>query len=195
MLRDLKSAFHMLFALTLLTGGLYPLLVTVLAQGIFPWQANGSLIRVDGGVVGSELIGQSFTKPESFWGRPSATAPTPYNAAASGGSNFGPLHPDLKKSVSDRVRSLQASGTPASAETKVPIDLVTTSASGLDPHITPAAAEFQVSRIAKSRKMSQDQVRALIGRHTEPRQFGVLGEPRVNVLRLNRALDASSQQP
>ncbi len=136
--------------------------------------------------IGSELVGQNFTKPEYFWGRLSATQPVPYNAAASSGSNFGPLHPELKDAVEMRIESLRTQGR---EERDVPVDLVTSSASGLDPHISPAAAEFQVPRIAKGRRISEETVRQLVHQHTQGRQFGVLGEPRINVLQLNLALD------
>ncbi len=186
MLQQLRTATLLLLALTILTGGIYPLLVTAVAQVAFPRQANGSLMQSGDQVIGSELIGQSFQKPEYFWGRLSATSPMPYNAAASSGSNYGPLHPDLKTAAAARIAALQAGGVEG---TRIPVDLVTASGSGLDPHISPAAAEFQVSRIATSRRMTKDAVRELVRQHTEGRQLGVLGEPRVNVLRLNRALD------
>jgi K+-transporting ATPase ATPase C chain len=176
----------LLIVLTILTGGVYPLVVTAIAQVAFPRQANGSLIQSGEQIAGSELIGQSFTKTDYFWGRLSATGPVPYNAAASSGSNFGPLHPALKEAAEARIAALQASG---SQTAEIPVDLVTASGSGLDPHISPAAAEFQVPRIAVSRKMTEDAVRTLVRRHTEGRQFGVLGEPRVHVLRLNFSLD------
>lgn len=176
----------MLFAMTVLTGGIYPLIVTAVARVAFPRQANGSLLTRDNQVVGSELIGQSFSKPEYFWGRLSATSPTPCNAASSSGSNFGPLHPGLMVATEDRISHLRAA---RNSETPVPIDLVTASGSGLDPHISPAAAEYQVPRVAESRRISVDKVRELIRNNTEHRQLGILGEPRVNVLRLNLALD------
>lgn len=172
--------------MTVLTGGLYPLAITAVAQVVFPWQANGSLIRRGDQILGSRLIGQPFSRPEYFWGRLSVTGPVPYNAAASSGSNFGPLHPELKKVAETRIAALKAEGAPAEY---IPVDLVTNSASGLDPHISPAAAEFQVPRIAGSRVISEETVRDLVRRHTEERLFGVLGEPRVNVLELNLALD------
>lgn len=176
----------LLILLTFLTGGLYPVLVTAVAQFAFPRQANGSLIERGEHTVGSELIGQSFSRPEYFWGRLSATAPVPYNAAASHGSNFGPLHPGLKQAAEARIAALEAGG---ARRDSVPVDLVTSSASGLDPHISPAAAEFQIPRIAAARKMSEDTVRELVRQHTQGRQLGFLGEPRVHVLRLNLALD------
>lgn len=186
MLQQLRTATLILVALTMLTGGVYPLMVTVLAQVAFPNAANGSLIRQGEQVVGSDLIGQPFSRPDYFWGRLSATAPVPYNAAASSGSNFGPLNPGLKVAAEARIAALQAAD---STGTSIPVDLVTASASGLDPHISRAAAESQVPRIAASRKMSKEAVRDVVRQSTADRQLGVLGEPRVNVLRLNLALD------
>jgi K+-transporting ATPase ATPase C chain len=182
----LRTATILLLLLSLLTGVLYPALVTLAAQLAFPQPANGSLIVRDGRPVGSELVGQSFTRPEYFWGRLSATSPVPYNAAASSGSNYGPLHPGLSESADARIASLRANGSP---KTNVPVDLVTASGSGLDPHISPAAAEFQVNRVAAARKLPEDAIRELVRQHTADRQFGVLGEPRINVLILNLALD------
>lgn len=186
MIQQLRTATLVLIALTILCGIVYPLAVTAVAQVAFSTQANGSLIQHGEQIAGSELIGQPFSRPEYFWGRLSATGPHPYNAAASSGSNFGPLHPGLKEAAQARSWALHAAG---SAEKAVPVDLVTASGSGLDPHISSAAAEFQVPRIAASRKMSEDEVRELVRQSTEGRQLGVLGEPRVNVLRLNLALD------
>lgn len=186
MIQQLRIATLVLLAMTVLTGGVYPLVVTAVAHLVFPGQASGSVLREGEQITGSELIGQPFSRPEYFWGRLSATSPIAYNAAASSGSNFGPLHPDLKKAAESRMLALQAAG---SAGKTVPVDLVTASGSGLDPHISPAAAEFQVPRIAVSRNLSEDAVRELVLRFTEGRQLGVLGEPRVNVLRLNLALD------
>jgi K+-transporting ATPase ATPase C chain len=185
MLSIFRSSLVILLVLALLTGVIYPVLVTVIAQGIFSHQANGSIIEKEEKSAGSELIGQSFTKPEYFWSRLSATSPVPYNASASSGSNYGPLNPELKKAAEARRAMLQK----YSSQKQVPVDLVTASGSGLDPHISPAAAEYQVARIAQARKTSEKDVRRLVARSTESRQFGVLGEPRVNVLLLNLALD------
>ena len=186
MIQSLRTAALVLVFLTLLTGGVYPLLVTVIAQLAFPSQSNGSLIYQGTQVVGSELIGQAFTGPEYFWGRLSATGPVAYNAAPSSGSNYGPLHPSLKQNAEARMIALKSADSTA---TQFPVDLVTASGSGLDPHISPAAAEFQVKRVAQARNLSLDMVRELVHQHTEGRQLGVLGEPRVNVLKLNLALD------
>jgi potassium-transporting ATPase KdpC subunit len=187
MMQQLKPAFLMLIVLSVLTGLIYPLIVTGIAQVVFPRQANGSLIERDGKAVGSALIGQPFSDPEYFWGRPSATAPMPYNAGASGGSNQGPLNPALAEAVKGRIEALQKAD--PSNKAPIPVDLVTASASGLDPHISPAAAEYQVARVAKARSLDAAKVRALVAEHTEGRQLGFLGEPRVNVLQLNLALD------
>lgn len=176
----------LLFTFTLLTGGIYPLVVTVIAQTVFPHQANGSFMKQTGQLIGSEFIGQQFTRPEYFWGRLSATSPVPYNAAASSGSNYGPLHPGLKQAAEVRIAELRKWETPTS---QIPVDLVTASGSGLDPHISVAAAEFQVPRIAQLRSLPDEQVREIIHQHTAGRQFGILGEPRVHVLRLNLTLD------
>lgn len=188
----LRPALAAFLGLTVLTGVAYPLLVTGLAKAVFPHQAGGSLIRKNGEVIGSELIGQSFTDPVHFWGRPSAThdakgQPLPYNGAMSGASNLAPSNPELAKAVADRIAALRAADPDATGP--VPVDLVTASASGLDPHISPAAAEFQIHRVAKVRNLPEAQVRELVRQHTEGRQFGVLGETRVNVLKLNLALD------
>jgi potassium-transporting ATPase KdpC subunit len=185
MLNMIRSSLVILLTLAVLTGIIYPVLVTVIAQRVFPHQANGSIIEKEGKSVGSGLIGQSFSKPEYFWSRLSATSPVPFNAAASGGSNFGPLNPELKKAAEARIAMLQN----YSSTKPVPVDLVTASGSGLDPHISPAAAEYQVSRIAQARKASENDIRRLVARSTEERQLGVLGEARVNVLLLNLALD------
>ena len=183
----LRPALMSLILFTLITGVVYPLVVTGIAQVIFPFQANGSLIVKDGKVVGSALIGQPFDDPKYFWGRPSATSPFGYNAASSSGSNLSPTNPDLVKAVQGRVEALRAADPGNTAP--VPVDLVTASGSGLDPHISPAAALYQASRVARERKFSSETVRTLIERHTEGRFWGLLGEPRVNVLTLNLALD------
>jgi potassium-transporting ATPase KdpC subunit len=188
MLIHLRPALTMLIAFSVITGLAYPLLVTGIAQAVFPYQANGSLIVQDGTVRGSALIGQPFDEPRYFWGRPSATSPFPYNAAASSGSNLSPTNPALVSAVQGRVDALRAADPGNRAP--VPADLVTASGSGLDPHISPAAALYQVPRVARERKLSPETVRALVGRHTEGRVLGLLGEPRVNVLALNIALDA-----
>lgn len=193
MLRSLLgTAIRLLMLSILLTGLAYPLAVTGLAQLIFPHQANGSLIERDGAVVGSELLGQPFDSPEYFWGRPSATAPFAYNAAASGGSNWGPSNPALHEAVQQRVAALQAANAAAgvSVSGPAPVDLVTASASGLDPHISLAAANYQLSRVAATRGLTEQQVKALVEQATEGRTWGILGEPRVNVLKLNLALNA-----
>jgi K+-transporting ATPase ATPase C chain len=191
MLKELKPALLMLALLTVVTGAAYPLLVTGVAQAVFPRQANGSLIERDGKVVGSELIGQPFTDPKYFWGRPSATGPVPYNAGASSGSNLGPTNPALEEAVKARIAALKAADPGNHAP--IPVDLVTASGSGLDPHISPAAAEYQVARVARLRNLTPDAVRALVAKHTEGRQLSVLGEPRVNVLQLNLVLDSGSR--
>jgi len=188
MSKYLRPAVVSLVLFTALTGIVYPVVVTGIAQVIFPRQANGSLIMKDGKVVGSALIGQPFDDPKYFWGRPSATSPFAYNAGASTGSNQGPTNPDLKKAVQGRIDALKAAD-PGNAA-PIPVDLVTASGSGLDPHISPAAALYQVRRVAKARSLSEDALRNLVEQHVEGRQFGFLGEPRVNVLRLNLALDA-----
>ncbi len=180
-------------ALTLLTGGLYPALVTGLARVAFPVQASGSVIVAGDTARGSTLIGQNFTDPKFFWPRPSATGPGPYNAAASSGSNLGPTNPALATAIQERVATLRAADPGNTAA--VPIDLVTASGSGLDPHLSPAAAEYQVSRVARVRGLSPDSVRALVRRYTTDRQFGVLGEPVVNVLSLNLALEGLAVAP
>ncbi|WP_425466884.1 potassium-transporting ATPase subunit KdpC [Paraburkholderia dinghuensis] len=184
LLRPLVVIFAVL---TALTGLAYPAVMTVFGQAVFHRQANGSLVEVGGKVVGSELIGQQFDAPQYFWGRLSATTPNPYNAANSGGSNLGPTNPALADEVKGRIAALKAAGTDVSQP--IPVDLVTSSASGLDPEISPAAAAYQVERVAKARHLSPSDVQALVDRYTKGRQFGVLGEPRVNVLALNLALD------
>jgi K+-transporting ATPase ATPase C chain len=166
---------------------IYPLVITGVAQLIFPHQANGSLITLNGQVVGSELIGQSFDDPRYFWGRLSATSPYPYNASASSGSNLGPTNPALIEEVNARVAVLKAAD--PTNTSPIPVDLVTSSGSGLDPNISVAAALYQVPRVAKARGLSEEEVKALVNRSIVGRQFGVLGEPRINVLDLNLALD------
>src|SRR5262245_3310066 len=183
----LRPALVSLALLSVVTGLAYPALVTVIAQLIFPSQANGSLVVKDGKAVGSTLIGQPFDDPKYFWGRPSATSPFGYNAGASSGSNLSPTNADLIKTVQGRVDVLRAADPGNTGP--VPVDLVTASGSGLDPHISPAAALYQVSRVARARKLDERVVRELVEQHVEGRQLGVLGEPRVNVLALNLALD------
>lgn len=187
-MKMLRPALTLFFALTAICGLVYPLAVTAIAQIAFPKQANGSLIVQNGKVVGSELIGQEFTSPKYFWGRLSATAPA-YNAASSSGSNFGPLSPDLKKAVQGRLDALKK--VDPTNRTPVPVDLVTASGSGLDPQISVAAADYQVARVARTRGLSADKVRQFVTENTQGRTFGVLGEERVNVLKLNLAIDAA----
>jgi len=182
----LRPALALFALLTVLTGGVYPLLVTAVAQAAFPRQANGSLIERDGKVVGSALIGQPFEDPRYFWGRPSATTPA-YNGAASSGSNLGPLNPALLDAVRGRIEALRAADPETTAP--APIDLVTASGSGLDPHLSPAAARYQVHRVAARRGLPDAALERLVQQHTEGRLLGVLGEPMVNVLELNLALD------
>lgn len=189
---QLRAAVVLLAVFTLLTGVAYPLVVTGIAQLLFPHQANGSQIMVEGRVVGSEHIGQQFTRPEFFWGRLSATSPVAYNSAASSGSNFGPLNPARKAAAEARLNDLRRVG---GATDNVPVDLVTASASGLDPEISPAAAEFQIARVAKARNLPESQVRLLVRESTRGRLLGVLGEPRVRVLQLNLALERVTAQP
>lgn len=186
MFQQLRTATLMLLTLTLLTGGIYPLVVTAIAQLMFPNQANGSIVLNKKQQIASSLIGQSFTSPKYFWSRLSATSVTPYNAAASSGSNYGPMHPALIEIATARITALKSAG---SSNAVIPADFVTSSASGLDPHISPAAAEWQAERVAKARQIPVEEVRRLVAEHTEGRTFGVLGEPRVNVLLLNVSLD------
>lgn len=185
---ELRPALVLFVLLSLVTGLLYPLALTGLAQGLFPAQANGSLLLRDGRPVGSALIGQAFADPGHFWGRPSATANAPYDAALSGGSNLGPSSPALHAAVRERIAALRAADPGNTAP--VPVDLVTASASGLDPHISRAAADWQLARVARARGWPEAQVRALVEARTERPWLGFLGEPRVNVLALNLALDA-----
>ena len=184
----LRPALVLFLLLTVLTGLLYPLLVTALAQLLFPHQAAGSILTRDGHAVGSRLIGQSFSDPRYFWSRPSATTPQPYNGTGSTGSNLGPLNPALLDAVKARVAALHAAD--PGNRLPVPVDLVTASGSGLDPEISVAAASYQAARVARTRGLAPERVQALIAQHTEGRLLGVLGEPRVNVLELNLALDA-----
>jgi K+-transporting ATPase KdpC subunit len=184
---QVRPALIAFLIFTLLTGVIYPLVVTSIAQLVFPRQANGSLITVNDQTVGSALIGQQFDAPKYFWGRLSATGPFPYNAAASSGSNLGPSNPALLVAVKARIAALKAAD-PANSQ-PIPVDLVMASGSGLDPDISLAAALYQVPRVARERNMSEAEIRALVTRYTEERQFGILGEPRVNVLKLNLALD------
>ena len=187
MLAQFRPALILLVMLTAVTGIVYPLAVTGISQLLFRAEANGSLIVQDGKAVGSRLIGQPFSDPKHFWSRASATSPYPYNAASSSGSNQGPTNPALVEAVSGRIKALQDAD--PGNQLPIPIDLVTASGSGLDPHISPAAAEYQVSRVAKARNLDAAKVRELVAKHTEGRQWGFLGEPRVNVLELNLALD------
>jgi len=187
MFASMLPALRMLAVLTVLTGIVYPLVVTGIAQVVFPRTANGSLIVDADKAVGSDLIGQPFDDPKYFWSRPSATSPMPYNGASSSGSNPGPRNPALADAVRDRIAALR-SADPGNTG-PVPVDLVTASGSGLDPHISVAAADYQVARVAKARNMSIDDVRSIVAANTSGRTFGILGEPRVNVLTLNRALD------
>jgi len=188
MFKLLRQSFMLLLVLTVITGVLYPLAATGLSQLVFPQQANGSLIERDGKPIGSALIGQSFTDPKYFWGRPSASTPNPYNATASSGSNQGPTNSALADAVKQRIAALRAVDPGNTAP--VPVDLVTASGSGLDPEISQAAAQYQLERVAMARGLSSAQVQALVNEYTSGRQLGILGEPRVNVLRLNLALDA-----
>lgn len=183
----IRPAVSLFVLLTVLTGLAYPALVTGLSQALFPAESAGSLIRHGGKTVGSGLIGQNFTDPGHFWGRPSATAPQPYNGTASGGSNQGPLNSALIDAVKVRIAALREAD-PGNAK-PIPVDLVTASASGLDPHISPAAADYQIERVARARHLPPETVRSLVVAHSEDRQWGIFGEARVNVLKLNLALD------
>ena len=186
----LRPAIVLFILLSIITGIAYPLATTVLGKWLLPAQVNGSLIEKNGKLIGSALIGQNFTEPQYFWGRPSATGPYPNNAAASSGSNLGPLNPTLADAVKARVAALKNADPENTLP--IPVDLVTASASGLDPHISPAAAAYQVNRVAKARGLSAVSVQALINDNTEGRQWGVFGEPRVNVLNINIALDKNT---
>jgi K+-transporting ATPase ATPase C chain len=192
MLKMLRQSVTTLVVMAVLTGVIYPLAVTGIAQGLFSREAGGSMIVEDTRIVGSELIGQPFSDPGYFWPRPSATAPVPYNAGASSGSNLGPTNPALLDAIQERVAVLRAADPGNTSQ--VPVDLVTASGSGLDPHISPAAAEYQLARVARARGLREEVVRALVVEHTESRQWGVFGEPRVNVLELNLSLDALTGQ-
>ena len=184
----LRPAISLFVLLTAVTGVVYPLAVTGIAKVAFPEAADGSLIVKEGKPVGSRLIGQNFSDPKYFWGRPSATSPQPYNASASGGSNQGPLNPALVDAVKGRIDALKAAD--PDNQLPIPADLVNASASGLDPEISPAAAAYQVARVARQRHLLAADLKALVAKHTEGRQWGIFGEPRVNVLELNIALDA-----
>jgi K+-transporting ATPase ATPase C chain len=192
MLALLRQCLGVFVALSVITGAAYPALVTLVAQGAFPHQANGSVVERGGRPVGSELIGQPFSGPGYFWSRPSATTPQPYNGAASAGSNQATTNPVLLATVAVRLDALRAAD-PGNRQ-PVPIDLVTASGSGLDPHISPAAAEYQLARVARSRGMMPERVRSLVQAHTEGRTLGLFGEPRVNVLALNLSLEAASSR-
>jgi K+-transporting ATPase ATPase C chain len=186
-----RPALVLFIGLSAITGLLYPAVVTGIGQGLFPAQAAGSLIEKDGKAIGSTLIGQTFTAPKYFWGRPSATGPMPYNASASSGSNQGPLNPALVEAVKGRIDALKAAD-PENAR-PIPADLVNASASGLDPHISPAAADYQLERVAKARQLDAAVVKTMLSRYTEDRQWSIFGEARVNVLALNLALDTASK--
>ncbi len=183
----IRNSLMSLLIFTVLTGIIYPLVVTGIAQAVFPHQANGSIIMKNGKAVGSELIGQQFDDPKYFWGRLSTTSPNPYNGGSSSGSNLGPNNPDLTKAVQARIDALRSADLGNNA--KIPVDLVTASASGLDPHISLAAAEYQVRRVARVRGLDEPTVRGLVARYTQGRWLGVFGEPVVNILKLNLALD------
>ena len=187
----IRPAVSLFLLLTIITGVFYPMAVTGIAKVAFPEAANGSLIFKDGKAVGSRLIGQNFTDPKYFWGRPSATSPQPYNASASGGSNLGPLNPALTDGVKGRIAALKAADPDNTGA--IPADLVTASASGLDPHISPAAAKYQIERVAKARQIDTAVVKAMVARFTEERQWSIFGDARVNVLELNLALDSTSK--
>jgi K+-transporting ATPase ATPase C chain len=187
-LKSVRTAIITIALFTLITGVIYPLLVTGLAQVVYPGKANGSLLKKEGKVVGSELIGQQFSDSKYFWSRPSATSPFAYNAAASTGSNYGPLNPALLDVAKKRIQDLRSAD--SSNTRPIPVDLVTASGSGLDPHISVAAALYQIGRVARSRNLTEAQIRPIVDQNTEGRQLGFLGEPSVNVLKLNLALDS-----
>ena len=188
MKETLRPAITLFLGLTIITGAIYPLVTTAIGKTLFPSQVQGSLVKQGDIIVGSTLIGQNFTDAKYFWGRPSATGPYPNNAAASSGSNLGPLNPALMEAIKGRLAALKQSD--SDNVLPVPVDLVTASASGLDPEISPAAANYQINRVAKARGLQADQVVAVVQTNTQARQLGILGEPRVNVLALNMALDA-----
>jgi len=185
--KHLKTGASLIVLLSLITGLIYPLMVTSIAHVLFPWQAQGSFIKKDGVLLGSTLIGQSFTEAKYFWGRPSATVPFAYNALSSSGSNLGPMNPAFLESINNRIARLQQAD--PQNQGLIPIDLIMASGSGLDPHISPIAAFYQVSRIAKVRHIEESNIKMLVTHFIEGRRFGILGEPRVNVLKLNLALD------
>jgi len=191
--KQLRPTLVVLILFTVITGIVYPLVVTGIAQVVFPDKANGSLIKKEGKIVGSELIGQPFSDPKYFWSRLSATSPYAYNAGSSSGSNYGPLNPALLDAVKKRVQDLKSAD--SLNNLPIPVDLVTSSASGLDPHISVAAALYQLPRVARVRGLSEVQIHSLVDRFTEGRQLGFLGESRVNVLELNLALDDSQSTP
>ena len=191
--KQLRPAFVALIVLTVLTGVLYPAVVTVVAQTVFANKASGSMIQKDGATAGSELIGQPFSDPAYFWGRISGTSPKPYDASSSSGSNLGPTNPALLDEVKGQIKALKDAD-PGSTQ-PIPVDLVTSSGSGLDPHISPAAADYQVHRVANARKVAEEKVRELVQQNTEGRQFGLFGDARVNVFKLNLALNAAYPAP
>ncbi|MCC6398397.1 MAG: potassium-transporting ATPase subunit KdpC [Bacteroidetes bacterium] len=193
MKQHLRPAVALLVLFTLITGALYPLLIVGIAQGVFPFEANGSIIQRDGNPIGSALIGQQFTSAKYFWSRLSATAPFPYNAGASSGSNYGPMNRSLLNATRSRVEQLR--GADSLNMQSIPVDLATASASGLDPHISIQSAQYQLSRVARERNLPEVKVRSLVEQCTESRTFGFLGEPRVNVLKLNLALDGLTSSP
>ena len=192
MLRELRPALLVFALLTLVTGVAYPLVTLLIGRLAFSTEIEGSVLERDGRAVGSRLLGQPFSSPQYFWSRPSATGPVPYNGAGSSGSNQGPLNPALEEAVAERIAALRTAD--PGNEAPVPVDLVTASASGLDPHISLAAAQYQIARVARARMLPASEVESLVREHTEGRTFGVLGEPRVHVLELNLALDARARR-